>query len=130
MKTCELDPNLRVPETTLERSPAASLSAEIAERLLELCEVQGEAKTQRWLLRVAALAGNSTCPRAVWFYLRLATGDLGELTASHREHGEAMHRSKQGEHKEHALALEVIGKMMPEVRVAIEQLRGIANRNG
>lgn len=115
---------MRYDGPTLTRSHAAAITGEIAERLLELGEVQGEARTQKWLLRLATLFG-SECPRAGWVYLRIQTGDLGELTASHSEHGEQMARSKQAEHKETDEALRVITRHYPELGKAINELRHI-----
>lgn len=117
----ELTAQMSVPEKQLERSEAAAIVGEISERLIEFAECGGESKAQRWLLRVGALFG-SECPRAGWVYLRLCTGDLSELTASHAEHGALIHRSKQGEHKEHKEALRVIARHFPELAEAIREL--------
>ncbi len=106
----------------VERSEAASIVGEISERLIELAEVTGEARTQRWVMRLAALCGSPECPRAGWVYLRLCTGNLDELTASHADHAAGMARSKQGEHQEHAHAMRVIGLHFPELAHAIAEL--------
>jgi hypothetical protein len=96
---------------------------EIAERVLELAEVQGEARTQRWLLRMGAMASDPQCPRALWHYLRFATGDLSALTDSHAKLGALLARSKQAEHKEHRIALTVIARHFPEVARVLQELK-------
>jgi hypothetical protein len=121
MKSVELTPQMNIPEIKIERSEAAAIIGETAERLLEFAEIAGEGKAQRWILRLACLF-QSECPRSAWLYLRLSTGDLSELTASHATHGETMHRSKQAEHKEHKEALRVIAKNYPELADAIREL--------
>lgn len=121
MHHAELTPQTQKKEFIFERSDAASIIGEIAVRLVELSFVMGEAKSQRWLLKLGTLFG-SECPRAGWVYLRLCTGDLSEITASHAEHGALIHRSKQGEHKEHREALRVIARHFPELAEAITEL--------
>ena len=121
MKTVELTPQMNIPDVHVERSESGAIVAEIAERLIEFAEASGEAKAQRWILRLACLF-NTECPRSAWVYLRLCTGDLSELTASHAEHGAVLHRSKQGEHKEHKEALRVIKRHYPELASAINEL--------
>ncbi len=123
MKTVELRPNANIPAqpTTSDRTEAAAIIGEIAERMIELSEAIGEPKSQRWIMRLACLFG-SEVPRSAWVYLRLCTGDLSEITASHADHGAILHRSKQGEHKEHAAALRVIARHYPELRDAIVEL--------
>jgi hypothetical protein len=106
-----------------ERTQSGILMGEIAERVLELCDAQGEARTQRWLLRMAAMASDPQCPRALWHYLRFATGDLSALTDSHAMLGAQMARSKQAEHKEHRHALEVIARHFPEVARVLRELK-------
>ena len=106
-----------------ERSPAGILMGEIAERILELCEAQGEARTQRWILRMGAMAGDPQCPRALWHYLRFATGDLSALTDSHAKLGALLARSKQAEHKEHRHAIEVSARHFPEVARVLKELK-------
>lgn len=123
MKTVPLSPRLADKPNTTERSPAGVLMGEIAERMLELCEAQGEARTQRWLLRMAAMTGDPQCPRALWHYLRFATGDLNALTDSHAKLGALLARSKQAEHKEHRLALTVIARHFPEVARVLQELK-------
>lgn len=112
---------MSIPEARVERTEAAAIIGETAERLLEFAEIVGEQKAQRWVLRLACLF-QTECPRSAWVYLRLCTGDLSEITASHSQHGAAMARSKQGEHKEHKLSLAVIKRHYPELAEAIEQL--------
>lgn len=123
MQTCQLSPKLVSRPTVTERSPSGVLMGEIAERLLELCETQGEARTQRWLLRMGAMAGDPQCPRALWHYLRFATGDLSALTDSHAKLGAQLARSKQAEHKEHHLAHAVIARHFPEVARVLKELK-------
>lgn len=121
MEMRQLDPNMAAPERVHERSEAAAITGEVAERLLELAEILGEAKAQRWVLRVAGLFGTD-CPRSAWVYLRLATGDLSEITASHEQHAALLARTKQGEHKEHKKALLTIARHFPELARAIQEL--------
>lgn len=122
MHTVQLPRNLVAPPTTIERSEPSVIMGEIAERLLELCEVQGERRTLLWLLKLGAMGG-SECPRAVWHYLRFATGDLSALTDSHALLGSRLARSKQAEHKEHHLALAVIKRHHPELAQALAELK-------
>lgn len=121
MKTIELTPQMNIPEVRVERTQGALIIGETAERLIEFAEIAGEAKAQKWILRLACLF-QTECPRSAWVYLRLCTGDLSELTASHAEHGAILHRSKQGEHKEHTEALRVIKRHYPELAQAITEL--------
>lgn len=123
----DLSKNTPVPATVSDRSEAASIVAEIAERLIELAECAGEPVAQRWVMRLATLFGNPECPRSAWVYLRLCTGDFSELVASHADHGATLHRSKQGEHKEHAHALRVIKLHFPELAQAITELENRQN---
>ncbi len=123
MKTCQLSPRLAWKPIETERSYAAALTGEIAERMLELCKVQGEARTQRWLLRMAAMAGDSRCPRALWHYMRIVTGNLTELTDSHATLGAQLARSKQAEHKEHKHALAVVEFHFPELARVLKELK-------
>ena len=112
---------MRLVAPVFERTEGAAILGEAAERLIEFAEGEGEARAQKWILRLACLF-QSECPRAGWVYLRLCTGDLSELTASHSEKGAELHRSKQGEHKEHKAALRVIARHYPEVASAILEL--------
>lgn len=118
----DLSLNTPVPPTVADRTEAASIIGEIAERLIELAECSGEAFAQRWIMRLATLYGNPECPRSGWVYVRLCTGDMSELVASHADHGAILHRSKQGEHKEHVQALRVIKLHFPELAQAITEL--------
>jgi hypothetical protein len=117
----ELKANMRLPEVVFERTDEAALLGEIAQRLIEAAEIGGEARIQKWILRMACLF-STECPRSAWVYLRLCTGDLSAVTASHATIGAALHRSKQGEHKEHKQALRVIARHFPELAVAIAEL--------
>lgn len=94
---------------------------EINKLFVEMSEIKGERITKKLILRIATLF-QTECPRAGWVYLRLATGDLSEVTASHAEHGAIVDRSKQAEHKEHAEALRVIARHYPELATAINEL--------
>lgn len=97
------------------------LAQEISDLFVEMEEEIGEKLVKKLILRLATLF-QSECPRAAWIYLRLCTGDLSELTASHAEHGAILHRSKQGEQKEHTEALRVIKRHYPELAQAITEL--------
>lgn len=128
MQTVQLSPRLAYKPNVTERSEAGVLMGEIAERLIELCEVQGEPKTQRWILRMAQCARDPECSRAIWYYLSFAVGDLSAITTSHSERGgkremRGMCRSKQGEHKEHRRALIVVGRYFPEVARVLRELK-------
>ena len=118
---------MNIPVVHIDRSEQAAIIAETAERLIELAEMGGESRAQKWVLRLACLF-QSECPRSAWVYLRLCTGDLSEVTASHAEHGAIIHRSKQGEHKEHKESLRVIARHFPELAEAIKELEAIKEK--
>lgn len=131
MKTVPLSPNLSAPAVAaLTRSTEAVLVGEIAERLVEWGEAMGRDRPALWLMRLATLAQDKESTDALLLYLRLCTGDLGQLTASFSELGAARHRSKQGEQQEEERALRVMARHFPEVRRVIEELRQKQKTNG
>lgn len=108
--------------TQTPRSQESVLMSEIAERLIEWSECRSRKRAHHWLSRIATLANDEDSVDALWIYLRLATGDLSQLTASYSEIGEARHRTKQAEQQEHARALRVVSRHFPELRSAIDEL--------
>ena len=76
----------------------------------------------RWLSRLGTIAGDPESSEALWLYLRLSTGDLGQLTKTFTELGGKHNRTKQAEAQETERALRVIQRHFPEVADAIEQL--------
>lgn len=122
MKTVPLSPNLVAPPSAVERSEEAVLVGEIAERLLEWREVSGQHKPARWLMRLATLASDRESTDAWLLYLRLSTGDVGQITKSFSEQGAERARTKQAEQQEQERCLRVIGRHYPELRSAIDVL--------
>lgn len=130
MKTIPLSPHLTAPPAWDDRrSPGALLVGEIAERLIEWSEAEGRERAARWLMRVATLVSDQESTDAWLLYLRLSTGDLGQITTSFRVLGEARHRTKQGEQQEQERSLRVIARHFPELRVAIDEMLGKLKRD-
>ncbi len=129
MKTLPLSPHLSLessPYSSAPRSLSGQLLGEIAERLLEWSEDVGRQRVHAWMLRVSTMASDPESVDAVWLYLRLMTGDLGQLTASFAELGAERHRSKQAQAQEHERALRVIARHFPE---CAEAIKALANRH-
>lgn len=122
MNTVPLSNNMADPATVFDRSPGALVVGEICERVLELAEMKGERWTAAWLVRMAGLAQDPECPRALWLYVRLSTGDLGQITNSFSGRGNEHCRSKQAEQQENEHALRVIQRHYPELGRAITEL--------
>ena len=122
MKTVPLSPSLPSRESTLERSEEAVLMGEIAERLVEWADLRGRDRPARWLMRVSALAADRDSLLAWQTYMRLASGDAGQLTASFSQMGAARAASKQAEQQEQERALRVIARHFPELRAAVDEL--------
>jgi hypothetical protein len=61
----------------------------------------------------------------MWLYLRLSTGDLGQITTSFTELGRKRNRTKQAEQQETERALAVIARHFPELAGAINDLKKI-----
>lgn len=104
----QLSPQMADTSHAVERSEEAAAFSEIAARMVEM-EETGHAHTARlWWQKVAGLFSDPRCPRAGWVYLRLASGDLGQVTTSFAERGKKMARSRQAEQQELERAFEVI----------------------
>lgn len=126
MKTVQLNDNIvENPWGEVQRSKRAELMAEIAERLIEWKELESPERVHSWLTRVATLGGDPESSGAVWYYLRIATGDLGQLTASFSELGASRHCTKQAEQQETERAMRVIGRHFPEVAKALSELQRV-----
>ena len=106
----------------MQRSEEAVLMGEIAERLCEWAELRGRDRPARWLMRVSALAADRDSLLAWQTYMRLASGDRHQLTASFSEMGAARAASKQAEQQEQERALLVIKRHFPELGAAIDEL--------
>jgi hypothetical protein len=117
----QLDRNLIYSDSKIERSDSAAIVAEIAERVIELSERFGEAKAQKWVLKLADMF-RGQCPEAGWLYLRVCTGDMSQIKASHSQSAIKKHCSKQYDHKQHAEALRVIKLNFPALAEAIKEL--------
>jgi hypothetical protein len=104
------------------QSEAALIQAEIASRILEMSELISRDRVVHWLSSLCTLAADRESREAFWLYLRIATGDLGELTRSYESKGESRCCTKQGEQQEHERAMAVIRKHLPAVGEAIRQL--------
>jgi len=108
-----LQPNLTTnPWAQLERPKRAELVGEIAERLIEWREL-------------GRMGADPESTEAIWLYLRLSTGDLGQLTRSFTELGKKHNRTKQAEQQETERALGVIARHFPELAGAINDLKKI-----
>lgn len=123
MRTCPLGPQHdKQPNPPAPRTARGVLICEISERLLEWAEMESRQKVYCWLTRLATLAGDREATDAIWLYLRLSTGDLGQLTASFSELGAARHRTKQAQAQETDRALRVIARHFPELADEINAL--------
>lgn len=126
MNFVPLTPNLTThPWQELKRSKRAELVGEIAERLIEWSELDGRKKVHRWMLQVGRMGTDEESTEAMWLYLRLSTGDLGELTRSFTELGKKRTRTKQAEQQETERAMTVIARHLPEVEKAVLDLKRI-----
>ena len=124
MNFVPLTPNLAThPWQELERPKRAELVGEIAERLIEWSELEGRPRVHRWISQVARMGGDPESTEAMWLYLRLSTGDLGELTSSFTELGKKRSRTKQAEQQETERAMAVIARHFPELEKALNDLK-------
>ena len=124
MNFVPLTPNLTThPWHELERPKRAELVGEIAERLIEWSELEGRPRVHRWISQVARMGGDPESTEAMWLYLRLSTGDLGELTSSFTELGKKRSRTKQAEQQETERAMAVIARHFPELEKALNDLK-------
>lgn len=126
MNFVPLQPNLTTnPWADMERPKRAELVGEISERLVEWSEVEGRRRVHRWITQVARMGGDPESTEAMWLYLRLSTGDLGQITTSFTELGRKRNRTKQAEQQETERALAVIARHFPELAGAINDLKKI-----
>ena len=126
MNFVPLQPNLTTnPWAEMERPKRAELVGEISERLVEWSEVEGRRRVHRWITQVARMGGDPESTEAMWLYLRLSTGDLGQITTSFTELGRKRNRTKQAEQQETERALAVIARHFSELAGAINDLKKI-----
>lgn len=105
-----------------ERSERAAIVGEICERLIEWRDMDGRERVHSWLSRLSTLGGDHDSKDALWLYLRLATGDLSQLTMSFSELGLKHHDTKQAEQQEHEKAVAVIARHFPELAKELQFL--------
>ncbi len=105
-----------------EHSPRSKLVAEICERLVEWSEIENRVIVRHWIVRLATMCCDPESVEAPWLYMRISTGDFGELTRSFAERGAKHQRTKQGEQQETERALLVINRHFPELEKAITGL--------
>lgn len=126
MNFVPLQPNLTTnPWAQLERPKRAELVGEIAERLIEWRELETPERVHRWIYNLGRMGADPESTEAIWLYLRLSTGDLGQLTRSFTELGKKHNRTKQAEQQETERALGVIARHFPELAGAINDLKKI-----
>ena len=123
MRCVPLSPRLPYRDPVSESTEAARLLAEISERFLELRDLIGEPKAQQLIFRLSDMARDPDGVRSIWYFFRLATGDLAAVSESLSESGKEMARSKQGEQKEFLKVLAVIARYLPETAEAIRQMK-------
>lgn len=114
------------PET--ERSEEAAIVGEIARHLLELREHVSAKRSAGLIGKLHAIhkAEND----ALWFVLRLLTGDLSEITRSYTDIGKENHRSKQAVQQSLERAIIALELHWPEVAKTVIQLRNITAQHG
>lgn len=105
-----------------ERSLRSQLVGEICERLIEWSEVENREKVKLWIMSLATIASDDESTEAVWLYLRISTGDLGQLTASYSELGRQRNRTKQAQQQETERAMRVIAKHKPQLAKHLAEL--------
>ena len=105
-----------------ERSLRSQLVGEICERLIEWSEVEDREKVKLWIMSLATIASDDESTEAVWLYLRISTGDLGELTASYSELGKKRNRTKQAQQQETERAMRVIARHKPQLAKHLGEL--------
>jgi hypothetical protein len=121
-----LTPNLTTnPWAEFERPERAKVVGEICERLIEWSELEGRRKVHRWINQVGVMGCDPESTEAMWLYLRLSTGDVGQITTSFTELGRKRNRTKQAEQQETERALAVIARHFPELAGAINDLKKI-----
>lgn len=123
MKTYPLSPSLNEsPYDGQERSQRSQLVGEICERLIEWSELEGREKVKLWLMSLATIAADDESTEAIWLYLRISTGDLGQLTASYSELGKKRNRTKQAQQQETERAMRVISRHKPQLAIHLAEL--------
>ena len=105
-----------------EHSERSKLVAEICERLIEWSEMENREIVRHWIVRLATMCVDPESVEAPWLYMRISTGDLGELTRSFASRGATHNRTKQGEQQETERALAVIARHFPPLAKAISEL--------
>jgi hypothetical protein len=75
-----------------------------------------------WIMSLATIASDDESTEAVWLYLRISTGDLGELTASYSELGKKRNRTKQAQQQETERAMRVIARHKPQLAKHLGEL--------
>jgi len=121
-----LQPNLTTnPWAEMERPKRAELVGEIAERLVEWSELEGRRRVHQWITHVARMGRDPESTEAMWLYLRLTTGDLGQITSSFAELSRKRNGTQQAEQQETERALAVIARHFPELAGAINDLKKI-----
>jgi hypothetical protein len=100
----------------------ARIMAEVAERLVEAWH-ENPTKTFRWFKRAAGLLELTEGRAALYWYLRMQTGDLSSLTDSFASIGSGRCRSKQAVQQELERATDDIVRTYPVLASVIHELR-------
>lgn len=125
MRTVILSNNLPDDKEQKEnRTEAASLCAEIAERILELRQVLGAHKAYGFFNKLRIIMERD--PAAYWICVRLFCGDLSDISMSYSELGKERARTKQAAQQEIEKVILVIRGVYPEVAEAIIQLKRVS----
>ena len=125
MKTTELTPNIPDRPHERERSEAATIAGEWAERSIEMAEIMGKEKAGLLIVRIGQIWIDD--PRAMWLVLSLMTGNLGEVTRSYTDQAkDGDRRSKQAVQQELEVLLAKIERRFPELAKAIASLRCVS----
>lgn len=73
-------------------------------------------------MSLGAIASDPDSNEALWLYVRISTGDLGQLTASYSELGRQRNRTKQAQQQETERAMRVIAKHKPQLAKHMSEL--------
>ncbi len=123
MHTVPLNAQLRVDPKTLERAEESAIAGEIARHLLEFAETTSRTRCTTLIQKLGTLAAID--PPALFFTLRLLSGDLSEITRSYSELGKETGRKKQAVQQELERSLAKIRLYFPELEQALVSLRQI-----